>query len=113
MARTSKITTFERVIAVALASLLATLPAAAQTRSCAGRAEVIAWLEERFGERPIGVGVVGDHTIVELHASETGTWTILATSLTGQSCMVSSGHSWTPIETPHEGTTASRTDGGG
>lgn len=76
----------------------AILPAQAQSLGCGARADIVGFLSERFGERPIGVGLIGDHTAFELHVSDSGSWTILATGTDGSTCMVAAGEGWTRID---------------
>jgi hypothetical protein len=97
--------------AIAVATLSASATASmAQPAVCGPRADVVAWLEERFSENPVGFGLIGNHTVLEIHVSEeTGSWTVLTTGVEGFSCMVSAGHSWTRIEPPVEGTSATNT----
>ena len=84
-----------RIAALALAGtvLFGTAGAAAQPIACSSRGEIVAWLEERFSEKPVGFGLVGSQTLVEIHISPAGTWTILTTDVHGRSCMIAAGHS--------------------
>lgn len=99
MARITHHLIIAAIVAVGMMTFQGIPEAAAQTR-CADRAKIVEWLEGRFGETLHGMGLVGDHTVIELHVSERGTWTVLSTGVTGQSCMVSAGHSWSDIRQP-------------
>lgn len=91
-------------ILVAAFAATAAAPAAGQTATCAPRAQMVEWLEQTFGELPGGFGLIGNHTVFEIHISEeTGSWTVLTTNVKGRSCMVSAGHSWTPVDRQAEG----------
>lgn len=82
---------------VAVAVLGAWQPAEAQSRPCAERAVVIERLETRLGQTRQSMGFNRANGVVEVFASdETGTWTILVTTPTGQSCLIASGEMWEP-----------------
>lgn len=72
-------------------------PVSAQPAACGPRPDVLAWLETAHAEQPVSYGVIGDSHILEIHASESGNWTALITSVNGVSCIVSAGHSWTAL----------------
>ena len=52
------------------------------------------WLAETFREQRGGYGLAGTALIVEVFASARGTWTMLMTDVTGQSCIVAAGEGW-------------------
>lgn len=95
--------TLHPMIAAIFAAGMITLqgmPEAAAQMRCADRAKIVEWLEGHFEETLHGIGLIGGHTVIELHVSARGTWTVLSTGVTGRSCMVSAGHSWTDIRQP-------------
>jgi hypothetical protein len=53
-------------------------------------------LRENFGESTIAQGLAHTGAVAEVFISAKGTWTIVATSPTGLTCMVGSGESWQP-----------------
>lgn len=61
---------------------------------CLRRDVMVERLTDRYEEARIGVGLVNESSLVELFASETGTWTMVVTTTTGQSCAVASGTDW-------------------
>ena len=70
-------------------------PAPAQEAACAKHAAVVGKLDEVYGERLAGRGIVSPTVIFELYASEkSGTWTILRTDTTGMSCVMITGQVW-------------------
>lgn len=84
------------------ASILPTAPAQAQQAMLCGlRDDMAKMLDQRFGEQPQAAGIAGDR-IVELLVSQTGSWTILITSIDGRACVVTGGEDWTdqPLSTP-------------
>jgi hypothetical protein len=68
--------------------------AVAQTMppQCAPREAVLATLGTNYGEGRLAVGIAGQSNMMELFSnSQTGTWTLLATSPDGQTCLIASG----------------------
>jgi hypothetical protein len=97
-----------RSLLIALAVAFATLPVGLSfgdqqpsealtqplPHGCAKRTEVVRILRENFDEHPVGHGLANSGALAELFSSSKGTWTIVATSPNGVSCMVGSGESW-------------------
>lgn len=73
--------------------VVACTPATAAT-VCLPRDVLIERLTDRYEEARIGAGLVNENSVVELFASQTGTWTLIVTTTTGQSCAVASGTDW-------------------
>ena len=63
-------------------------------RSCAGRSEVVNFLDKNFAEKLTAVGLVNENAVLEVYAAESGTWTLLVTDVHGISCVLLSGDSW-------------------
>jgi len=81
-------------LAAAFAALLA-WPVAAQSNNCAPREMVVERLFEKYGETRQSMGLGANNAIVEVFESlETGTWTVLVTSVYGQTCLVASGQAF-------------------
>ena len=73
---------------------------------CELRDNLLKNLEEKSGERPIGMGVNSVGTLVEVIASEDGrTWSIIGTRPNGLSCVVTSGKEWRMMSSPSEAST--------
>ena len=62
--------------------------------SCGQRADVERMLKEQFGERAMAHGLAHTGAVAEIFTSRKGTWTIIATSPNGMSCMIGSGEAW-------------------
>lgn len=92
------------LIAGAAGSLaLATVPSHAQN-ACFEREDALARLQNLHGEAVIARGLTSEgKEMVELLASQDGTWTILVTNTDGQTCMVGSGEAWTKVEMIEDG----------
>lgn len=77
------------------ALVVASSPAAAQAmRACAPRDALVQQLGQAFGEAVTAQGVDADGNLVQVFASQNGTWTIAVTLPGGPSCIVSSGENW-------------------
>jgi hypothetical protein len=62
--------------------------------ACGQRADVEKMLKEQYGERAMAHGLAHSGAVAEIFTSPKGTWTIIATSPNGISCMIGSGESW-------------------
>jgi hypothetical protein len=83
------------LIAAAAAGILAPVGALAQQQACGSRQPIVDRLETKYGETRQSMGLNHNNGIVEVFASaETGTWTILITMPTGQSCLIAAGENW-------------------
>lgn len=86
-------------LALVLAALLIALfvmvnhALAVEIPRCAPRAEMLRLLYQAFGEQLVGHGLALSGAILEITASETGTWTSLATT-PEQTCILESGQGW-------------------
>lgn len=77
-----------------LAALLAAAPVQAQGTQCAPRPEIVKGLADGYGEVPVQIGLGNAGLVVEVFASEQGTWTITVTSPQGMTCLIASGEAW-------------------
>ena len=86
-----------KTLAAALAVLLWAAfftPAKAQN-SGIDRATVVKRLLEKHAEKPVGMGIAHNGSIIELFASRDGkTWTLIMTMPSGKSFMLGSGEHW-------------------
>ena len=83
--------------AAALAALLAA-PAAAQTPQCDARAALVTRLTTQFRELQRVVGQEQNGAIIEIWASQAGTWTALRSTPDGRSCIVAFGQSFSRLK---------------
>lgn len=74
------------------------LPVAAESSAnmlamsmCGDRDQVVSELLQTFSEQPMALGQVDGNAVIEIFASNTGSWTILATGTDGVSCVISAG----------------------
>ena len=91
--------------AMALMICAAPTVAAAQNRPiCAERHVIVDTLAARYGETAVSLGLGPGNRVVEVFASEeTGTWTIIVTSVNGTTCLVASGDSYTVVAPSPQG----------
>ncbi|MDK4734981.1 hypothetical protein [Rhizobium sp. CNPSo 3490] len=85
------------MLAVILPTLVIAHPhlAASQTMlSCAGRSDVVSFLDRNFGEKLTAVGLVNQNAVLEVYAAKSGTWTLVVTDVHGISCILLSGDGW-------------------
>jgi hypothetical protein len=66
----------------------------AQGPQCAKRDQVMDLLATKYGETRQGMGVADNSTVMEVFASETGSWTITVSSPDGMMCLVASGQGY-------------------
>ena len=83
------------LIAVMLAAFAAPAHAEIQTSlagsMCGERGALVGLLKQQFGEEQEDAALQSEQTLVELFASEKGTWSILVSSPNGNSCVVAAG----------------------
>ncbi|NLS02561.1 hypothetical protein HGP14_04140 [Rhizobium sp. P32RR-XVIII] len=90
-------TMFHGLLGVIAITLVVAHPrsAVAQTmRTCAGRSEVIDFLDRNFSEKLTAVGKINHNAVLEVYAAESGTWTLIITDDHGISCFLLSGEQW-------------------
>ena len=61
---------------------------------CAARADIIKALGDKFHESEAGRGLINPNVVLEIFVSEQGSWTVLASDIKGQSCVLSVGEGW-------------------
>ena len=95
---------FFKITATALALGLSATAGMAQV-ACANRNELIKLLDEKYHEASTGYGTVGETSVIEVFASEKGSFTILSTQGNGVSCIIAAGQNWEKL-TPQKRMTA-------
>jgi len=51
-------------------------------------------LARDYREQPQGYGQMGEQTLMEVYASDSGSWTMVLTGVNGQSCIIAAGEGW-------------------
>ena len=90
------------ISAAAILALLAA-PALAQQPVCGERKVIVAALADKFGETRRSLGVQQGNSVIEVFASETGSWTILLTNIAGRSCLLAVGDAFQQEPEPVKG----------
>jgi hypothetical protein len=67
---------------------------------CAPRADVVQALAIRYGETRQAIGLAAGTQLMEIFASERGSWTITASMPNGTTCLVASGESFEKLSEP-------------
>ncbi|MEM8626238.1 MAG: hypothetical protein AAGG47_22350 [Pseudomonadota bacterium] len=82
--------------AAGLGLALSFVPTAAfaQGMYCGKRSDIIADLERKYGETRRSYGLAQNRGVVEVWASEKGSWTILLTRPGGISCLMAAGQAF-------------------
>lgn len=86
-----------RYLMAATVLAAAAIPGAAQANAaaqCAPRADVVKALGDKFREREAGQGLINPNVVLEIFVSDQGSWTVLASDIKGQSCILSVGEGW-------------------
>ena len=75
-----------------IAALILTASAANAQSNCGPHVDVVARLAEQYGEALVAHGLINDQFIMQTFANlETGSWTIVAVGVTGQTCLIAAG----------------------
>lgn len=86
-----------KILLSALTLSMLTAPAFAQSPTpvaggmCGERGALVGLLKQQFGEEQEDAKLQSEQALVELFASEKGTWSILLSSPNGMSCVVAAG----------------------
>lgn len=89
---------------MSLNDMLALTVATSATLLIAGRADaqavcgphdqIVSQLGQVYNETQQSLGLAANGSVIEVFASEAGTWTILITDTNGQTCMAAAGEAW-------------------
>jgi hypothetical protein len=72
--------------------------AAAAQSACAPRDAILERLAAKYGEVPVAAGVTDRALLIEVLVSgDGGSWTIIATSPAGASCLIAAGEGWRDV----------------
>lgn len=61
---------------------------------CGKRANLLTTLDKDYKEAPVAMALTMAGNVLEIIASETGTFTVLITEPSGRTCVVEAGKSW-------------------
>lgn len=90
-------------LGAALVALLMTAAhAQADMPQCSNREAIVAYLEKKYGETPVSIGVTRNGGLVEVLSTDGGgTWAIIVTNARGWSCLVAAGEGWKALARQH------------
>jgi len=88
---------------LALALFVGVKGAAAAPAVCGDHVEFLDKLATGSAEGPKAIGMIADGGVLELLTSKAGTWTIIVTRPTGESCIVATGKAWEILGKPTPG----------
>lgn len=77
--------------AIAMLALMTTPAAAAGDVQCMTTAELIGGLTESYAEQAVFAGLSDEGSVVSLHMSLSGTWSLVITGAYGDSCLAAFG----------------------
>jgi hypothetical protein len=66
----------------------------AQQAPCDAREKFLSKLGKDFTEHPVSLGLASNGTVLEVLASESGSWTIIFTKPDGAPCIMATGQAW-------------------
>ncbi|MCG7394127.1 hypothetical protein MHY87_14555 [Microvirga sp. ACRRW] len=75
------------------ALLVGQSPASAQA-SCGPREQLVRLLAEQYKEDPVGIGLAQPGQVLEVFASQGGSWTMVMTMPDGKACLIAAGDNW-------------------
>ncbi len=61
---------------------------------CGKRSEFVIKLGKQYSEKPVGMGLAANGSMVEIFSSPAGTFSIVVTHPGGVSCLVAAGDNW-------------------
>lgn len=80
-------------LAVASAAFFMSTACLAQS-ICGERTEIVRQLEKNYKEHTVALGIAENGRLIEVLASDAGTWTIIVTRPDGQACVLATGQSF-------------------
>jgi hypothetical protein len=66
----------------------------AQGMACGKHDAIVAALKNHYQESRQAIGLAATAGVVELFVSATGTWTMIVTTPSGQTCIAAAGRAW-------------------
>jgi hypothetical protein len=71
------------------------LPSALRAEAvCGQRGQIVAGLDKKYAEKPTAMGLSSNGTVLEVLASDSGSWTLIITHPNGISCLLAAGEDW-------------------
>jgi len=86
------------VAATLVGATVGTTTEAAAAANCKPREDIVKVLSSKYKESRRAYGLSNQTQVLELYASDSGSWTAVVTTPDGKSCIVASGEAWTEQE---------------
>jgi len=86
------------LMAIVLVSLAPSLSQAQNQALCGKRSSVVAGLENKYSETPVSIGLATNGAVIEIFASQQGSFTIMITTPSGHSCLIAAGNNWESLK---------------
>ena len=80
-----------------LVAFITLSPVIAGAEPCGKRVDFIEYLRTAYDESPVTRGLTVDGKVLEILASKTGTWTIIVTAPSGETCGIAAGEALSPV----------------
>ncbi len=81
-----------------MVGLFGTVSSAEAQLMCGKRGDVVKYLEKGYDEEPVSIGLAESGSVVEVFASEAGSFTIIVTRTDGVSCLLTAGNNWETMQ---------------
>lgn len=62
--------------------------------SCGPRDQIVKVLADQYQEDPVGIGLARPGQVIEVFASQAGTWSMVMTMPDGKACLIAAGDNW-------------------
>lgn len=82
------------IMVLAVVAMSAGAAQAKTASQCAPRADIIKALGDKYHESVAGRGLINANVVLEIFVSDKGSFTVLASDIKGQSCVMSVGEGW-------------------
>jgi hypothetical protein len=70
---------------------------------CGSHDQIVAQLGQVYKEEQQSLGLAANGSVIEVFASDAGTWTILITDVNGRTCMAAAGEAWQTMASAEPG----------
>ncbi len=75
-------------------------PAALAQPVCGSHQNISESLKKSYTEAPVSMGLTVGGGVIEVFASDEGTWTLVITQPNGMSCLIAAGQDWENLPKP-------------
>lgn len=82
------------VLSILGCSFLAGSTGVSAQTSCGPRDQLVKLLADQYKENPVGIGLAQPGQVLEVFASQGGSWSMVMTMPDGKSCLIAAGDNW-------------------